>query len=139
MTEPSAPERIGVIWSPEARADLRAIDRDTALRLLKSLDRFLKTDAGNVKQLEGFDPPLFRLRVGAWRIIYRRKSDDAIEVVRVRNRSEAVKGRNGDRDTSALGATRSRNRLPRSFGPIGRDRSRSRQGYRKILVAASAG
>jgi hypothetical protein len=39
-----------VIWSSEARADIRAIDRDTALRLLKALDRFLKTDAGNVKQ-----------------------------------------------------------------------------------------
>jgi hypothetical protein len=56
-----------VIWSTEARADIRAIDGDTALRLLKALDRFLKTDAGNVKQLDGFDPLLFRLRVGDWR------------------------------------------------------------------------
>jgi hypothetical protein len=56
-----------VIWSAEARADIRAIDGDTALRLLKALDRFLKTDAGNVKRLEGFNPPLFRLRVGDWR------------------------------------------------------------------------
>jgi hypothetical protein len=54
-----------VAWSTEARADLRAIDRDTALRLLKSLDRYLKTGAGNVKQLEGFDAPLFRFRAGA--------------------------------------------------------------------------
>ena len=80
-----------VLWSPEARADLRAIDRDTALRLLKALDRFLKTEAGNVKQLEGFEPPLFRLRIGAWRFIYRRAGDDAIEVVRVRNRKEAYR------------------------------------------------
>jgi mRNA-degrading endonuclease RelE of RelBE toxin-antitoxin system len=61
------------------------------LRLLKSLDRFLKTDAGNVKQLEGFDPSLFRLRVGDWRLIYRKQGDDAIEVVRVRNRREAYR------------------------------------------------
>ena len=80
-----------VIWSAEARADIRAIHRDTALRLLKALDRFLKTDAGDVKQLEGFEPPLFRLRVGAWRLIYRRQGDEAIEVVRVRNRSEAYR------------------------------------------------
>jgi len=26
-----------VIWSPEARADLRAIDRETALRILRSI------------------------------------------------------------------------------------------------------
>ena len=45
-----------VIFSDEARADIRAIDRETALRLLKALARFLETDAGNVKQLEGFDP-----------------------------------------------------------------------------------
>ena len=48
-----------VLWTIEARADVRAIARDTALRLLKALDRFLKTEAGNVKQLEGFDPPLY--------------------------------------------------------------------------------
>lgn len=80
-----------VAWSAEARADLRAIDRETALRLLKSLDRYLKTGAGNVKQLEGFDPPLFRFRTGAWRVIYRKRGEDAIDVVRVRNRREAYR------------------------------------------------
>ena len=80
-----------VLWSVEARADVRAIDRDTALRLLKALDRFLKTDSGNVKRLDGFDPPLYRLRVGAWRFIYRNEGPDAIEVVRVRNRREAYR------------------------------------------------
>ncbi len=80
-----------VIWSTEARADIRAIDRDTALRLLKALDRFLKTGAGKAKQLEGFDPPLFRLRVGDWRLIYRRRGDAVIEIVRVRNRREAYR------------------------------------------------
>jgi mRNA-degrading endonuclease RelE of RelBE toxin-antitoxin system len=80
-----------ILWSTEARADIRAIDRETALRLLKALDRFVKTEAGNVKQLEGFDPPLFRLRVGAWRFIYRKAGDNAIEVVRVRNRKEAYR------------------------------------------------
>jgi hypothetical protein len=42
MSEEAAPQQVAVVWSPEARADLRSIDRDTALRLLKSLDRFLK-------------------------------------------------------------------------------------------------
>ena len=53
-----------VIFSIEARADIRAIDRETALRLLKALARFLLSDTGNVKQLEGFDPPRYRLRIG---------------------------------------------------------------------------
>jgi hypothetical protein len=45
-----------VIFSGEARADIRAIDRDTALRLIEALARFLRTETGNVKQLQGFDP-----------------------------------------------------------------------------------
>lgn len=80
-----------VIWSIEARADIRAIDRDTALRLLKALDRFLKTDVGDVKQLQGFSPPLLRLRTGDWRFIFRPQGEDAIEVVRVRNRRDAYR------------------------------------------------
>lgn len=80
-----------VIWSTEARADIRAIERDTALRLLKALDRFLRTEVGNVKQLEGFLPPQFRLRVGDWRFIFRRHGENAIEVIRVRNRRDAYR------------------------------------------------
>jgi mRNA-degrading endonuclease RelE of RelBE toxin-antitoxin system len=80
-----------VVFSDEARADLRAIDRDTALRLLKALARFLNTDAGNVKQLEGYDPPRYRLRVGDWRFVFRKQGGDGIEVIRVRNRRETYR------------------------------------------------
>jgi hypothetical protein len=59
------------------------------LRLLKTLDRFLETNAGNVKLLQGFDPPRYRLRIGDWRFIFRKHNDDAIEVLRVRNRKDA--------------------------------------------------
>ena len=70
---------------------MRALDRDIALRLLKTLDRFLKTDLDDVKQLEGFEPPLLRLRAGDWRIIFRNLGAEAVEVVRVRNRREAYR------------------------------------------------
>lgn len=33
MSEETAPERIAVIWSPEARADVRAIEHTIALRI----------------------------------------------------------------------------------------------------------
>jgi mRNA-degrading endonuclease RelE of RelBE toxin-antitoxin system len=81
----------GVIFSVEARADLRAIDRETALRLLKALARFPLTDTGNVKQLEGCDPPEYRLRIGDWRLIFRKAGDGAIEIIRGRNRREAYR------------------------------------------------
>ena len=51
-------------WSAEARADLRAIDRETAMRILVAVGRFLKTGVGDVKPIKGAHPPLFRLRVG---------------------------------------------------------------------------
>jgi mRNA-degrading endonuclease RelE of RelBE toxin-antitoxin system len=80
-----------VIFSDEARADIRAIDRETALRLLKALARFLETDAGNVKQLEGYDPPQFRLRIGDWRYVFRKSGADAIEILRVRHRRDVYR------------------------------------------------
>lgn len=40
MSEDPAPERIAVIWSPEARADLRAIERETAMQILYCMDRY---------------------------------------------------------------------------------------------------
>jgi mRNA-degrading endonuclease RelE of RelBE toxin-antitoxin system len=79
------------IFSDEARADIRSIERETALRLLKTLDRFLETNAGNVKLLQGFDPPRYRLRIGDWRFIFRKHHDDAVEVLRVRNRKDAYR------------------------------------------------
>jgi mRNA-degrading endonuclease RelE of RelBE toxin-antitoxin system len=80
-----------VIWSPEARSDVRAIEHETALRLLRSIGRFLKTEAGDLKQLKGFEPPLVWLRIGDWRVIFRRREANVIEIVRVRNRREAYR------------------------------------------------
>jgi len=40
-------------WSPHARADLRAIDRETAIRILHNLARYAQTGQGDVKDLQG--------------------------------------------------------------------------------------
>jgi mRNA interferase RelE/StbE len=53
-----------VIWSPEARAQLRAVDKSTALRILKALAQYLETGEGDIKRLRGIEPPEFRLRIG---------------------------------------------------------------------------
>jgi mRNA-degrading endonuclease RelE of RelBE toxin-antitoxin system len=77
-----------VIWSDEARADVRAIDRSTALRILQRLARFASSTAGDVRRLKGYDPVQFRLRIGDYRIRFR-KLNDSIEIVRVQHRGEA--------------------------------------------------
>ena len=72
-----------VIWSPTARAELRAIDRETAWEILQAIDRYLETGAGDVIKLQ---PPRteFRLRLGDYRVLFRRLGEQTIEVLRVR-------------------------------------------------------
>ena len=90
MSQDAAPERIAVIWSPEARADLRAIDRETAMQILYCLDRYLTSRSGDVKKLK---PPRtdFRLRCGDYRLFFEPKGDNAIEITGVRNRREGYR------------------------------------------------
>jgi mRNA-degrading endonuclease RelE of RelBE toxin-antitoxin system len=90
VTEPSDPERITVRWSPEARANLRAIDREVAMQVLYCLDRYLASRSGDVRKLK---PPLtgFRLRCGDYRIFFDLKNNDAIEITGVRHRKEAYR------------------------------------------------
>jgi len=79
-----------IVWLEQARAELRAIDRETALRLLQGLAHFTFTESGDIKRLQGYDPPQFRLRLGDYRIRFR-VSNDAIEILSVRNRKDAYR------------------------------------------------
>ncbi len=90
MTEPLAPERIAVRWSPEARADLRAVDREPARQILYCVDRYLASRTGDVKKLR---PPLtgLRLRCGDYRVFFDLKADEAMEIIAVRHRKEAYR------------------------------------------------
>ena len=90
MSEDPAPGRIAVTWSPEARADLRAIERETAVQILHCLDRYLISRTGDVKKLNS---PLtgFRLRCGDYRVFFDHTGEDAVEITGVRNRREAYR------------------------------------------------
>ncbi len=46
-----------VAFTDQAKADLRAIDRPTALQILKTLARFAQSEEGNVKRLQTAEPP----------------------------------------------------------------------------------
>lgn len=90
MSEETPPERIAVTWSPQARAELRATDRETAMQILTCIDRYLAARAGDVKKLK---PPLigFRLRCGDYRAFFDFKDENSIEITAVRNRKEAYR------------------------------------------------
>jgi mRNA interferase RelE/StbE len=79
-----------VAFTDQAKADLRAIDQQTALQILKTLARFVHSEEGNVKRLQGIDPPLYRLRTQDHRVVFR-DLGDSIEVTRIRNRREAYR------------------------------------------------
>ena len=79
-----------VAFTDQAKADLRAIDQQTAIQILKTLARFAHSEEGNVKRLQGVNPPLYRLRTQDHRVIFR-DLGDAIEVTRIRNRKEAYR------------------------------------------------
>lgn len=88
MTEDVAPEPIAIIWSADARVDLRAIERDTAVQILHCIHRYLASRLGDVKKLK---PPGtgFRLRCGDHRVFFDFKDEATTEVIGVRNRRDA--------------------------------------------------
>jgi mRNA-degrading endonuclease RelE of RelBE toxin-antitoxin system len=90
MTEAAALRRIGVIWSPEGRADLRAIDRETAMQILHCVDRYLANRTGDVKKLKS-PRTGFRLRCSDYRVFFDQKDENTITVSAVRHRREAYR------------------------------------------------
>lgn len=83
-------DALQVIWSINARANLRAIERETAMQILRCLTRYLDNRFGDLKRLL---PPLtgFRLRCGDYRLFFDFIRDTAIEITAVRNRRKAYR------------------------------------------------
>jgi mRNA-degrading endonuclease RelE of RelBE toxin-antitoxin system len=77
-------------WTAQARADLRAIDRTLALRILHALARLVQIGEGDVKRLQDIDPPEFRLRIGDYRLRFH-DAGESIVVLSVKNRRDAYR------------------------------------------------
>jgi mRNA-degrading endonuclease RelE of RelBE toxin-antitoxin system len=78
------------IWPDSARAELRAIDRDSAMRILRALTLYARTGEGDLKALSGPWEGCFRLRVGEYRIIFS-VLPDQIAIRRTRHRSDVYR------------------------------------------------
>ena len=77
-------------WTETALEDMAALDKGIARRVKQAVERFADTGAGNVKRLQGIDPPEYRLRVGDYRVRFH-LGDETVQVLRVRNRREAYR------------------------------------------------
>lgn len=77
-------------WTGAALDDMAALDKGIARHIQQAVERFAATGAGNVRKLQGIDPPEYRLRVGDWRVRFH-LAEETIRVLRVRNRREAYR------------------------------------------------
>ena len=79
-----------VVWNEPARAQLRAVDRETALHILPAPARYVETGEGDVKRLQNIEPPEFRLRVGDYRVRFHEQGD-TLRITAVKHRREACR------------------------------------------------
>jgi len=79
-----------ILFTPLARADVRRIDRDVAMRILTALHRFAETGEGDIRKLQGGSGEL-RLLVGDYRVRFTEESQEALVIHTVRHRSDAYR------------------------------------------------
>jgi len=77
-------------WTRQARADVRRIDRETALGLLEGLADYVLTGYGDVERLQAVEPPELRLRLGDYRIRFY-DHGDCVQILRVLHRRETYR------------------------------------------------
>jgi mRNA-degrading endonuclease RelE of RelBE toxin-antitoxin system len=79
-----------IIYSEEAKADLRALPQHIAMNILTAIHRLAEHGSGNVKELRGKAGEK-RLRVGDYRVRFTEEHPDTLSVHTVRNRKDAYR------------------------------------------------
>ena len=77
-------------WLDEAKADVRRLDRATAMRLFDGILHYARSGGGHVAPLHGDMAGSFRLRLGDYRVLFTLE-DDVMRIFGVRNRREAYR------------------------------------------------
>ncbi|MYD86354.1 MAG: type II toxin-antitoxin system RelE/ParE family toxin [Acidobacteria bacterium] len=78
-----------VVFSARARRDLRRIDAPARTRIIAGIDQYARTGVGDVKPVKA--RTTLRLRVGDWRVFFRRSGGGRIEVDAILHRREAYR------------------------------------------------
>lgn len=71
--------KFAVEFERQALKELEGIEKERRLRILEEIEKYLSTTPyqsikTRIKRMTGFDPPLYRLRVGDYRVYYRIKT-----------------------------------------------------------------
>ena len=78
-----------IVFSQQARADVRHLDPQIAKRIFAALHRFARMGAGDIKRLQG-ESKEFRLRVGQYRVRLAEEVD-SYQILRVLHRKDAYR------------------------------------------------
>lgn len=82
-------------WTRQARSDIKRLSKQDAGRVRRPVERLAVSGQGDVERLKGSRSPLYRLRVGDWRVRYRYEEvgteEEGISVTRVLHRREAYR------------------------------------------------
>lgn len=79
-----------IVWTEQAKADVRSLDKPTAMRILSALHRFAESGAGDLKKLQGEREEL-RLRIGDYRLFFVYTGEKTLEIRHVRHRKDAYR------------------------------------------------
>jgi len=79
-----------IVWTDQAKADLRSIEQPIAWQILKTLGRYVLSGEGRTKQLKGVTPPLIRLRAQDHRVFFRDKGDH-LDIERILDPKDAYR------------------------------------------------
>ena len=81
-----------VAWTQRALKDADHLDSRALERIVAALDRYAAEERGDVIRLEAVEPPEWRLRVGPWRVRFRRDAHERVlHVLRVLPRDKAYR------------------------------------------------
>ena len=75
-------EAIKIKYSKDSLKFLSKLDKKSVSRIREAISGLAQTPpVGDIKPMQGYSDGRKRLRVGAWRIIYRRTNEDTVEII----------------------------------------------------------
>jgi mRNA interferase RelE/StbE len=77
-------------WLDAAKADVRALDRPTAMRVFAGILQFARTGSGDVRTLHGEMAGSLRLRLGDYRVLFTLE-ENSMRIFGVRHRSDVYR------------------------------------------------
>ncbi len=77
-------------WLDAAQADVRRLDRSTAMRIFDGILHHARTGGGDIAPLHGDMAGSYRLRVGDYRVLFT-LHEDVMRILGVRHRSQAYR------------------------------------------------